>query len=174
MAPLPRPLFYLICASLCISTISLIFAILIIRVSLLSWIFPIAFILTTLYHGVAFLMSNSASEIETPDSSYLFSLPNLASAYLLTVLWTAVFGTAIALTVLVSSIGQLHAPRGLWSVIIPSVSSFMEALVMGSIAVLTHKERKRIIYASKWKWRPGHGVAASSQWSISNQPLVSK
>jgi len=164
MDSFPYPLFPLICASLCISTLSLIFATLIVSVSPIFWIFPAIFISTVAYHATTILISNT----ESPTSRRLFSLPNLVAAGALTCLWAAVCGIAIALTVLLAK-GRLKdatASRGLWSMIIPCVCALLETIVMGSIAAYTRKERNQRLYAEKWKWRPGHSSAGLSQWSI--------
>ncbi|RDB16926.1 hypothetical protein Hypma_002394 [Hypsizygus marmoreus] len=163
MDPLPYPLFALVCISLCVSTLCLVFSTLVIAISPVLWIIPSAYIATVAYHATTLLISNS----ESHDSHRLFSLPNLLAAYALTCLWTVVFGVALAVSILIGGriIGDV-APRGLWSLIVPCMCALAQAVVMGFIAFRTRKERNRILYAAKWKWRPGHSALALSQWSI--------
>ncbi|KAF8069968.1 hypothetical protein FPV67DRAFT_995033 [Lyophyllum atratum] len=165
MDPFPYPIFPLICGSLTISTLSFIFATLIISVTPILWIFPAIFISTVAYHAATLLISSG----ETPGSLRLFSRLNLIASCALTLLWAAVCGISITLTVLLA-MGRLEdatwPPRGMWSMVVPCVCALLEAIVMGSIVVRTRKERNRILYAAKWKWRPGHSNAALSQWSI--------
>ncbi|KNZ76660.1 hypothetical protein J132_09193 [Termitomyces sp. J132] len=161
MNSLPYPLFPLICISACTSTLTLIFSTLIISVSPVLWILPALFLSTVAYHAVTILISNS----ETTGSLRLFSLSNLAISCVLTCLWAAGCGATIAITVLLLK-GRLSriVPRGTWSMIVPCICALLESIIMGSIVTLTWKERKRIQYADKWKWRPGRYFPFSAQW----------
>ncbi|GLB45058.1 hypothetical protein LshimejAT787_1901360 [Lyophyllum shimeji] len=164
MEPFPFPLFPLICASLCVTTLSLIFATLIISVSPILWIFPATFISTIAYHAATLLISN----VEDAGSLRLYSFANLLASCSITCIWAAVSGITTALTVLLAT-GRLKdatTPRRLWPMVVSSVCALIECIVMGSIAIRTREERKRILYAAKWKWRPGHNTAAATQWSI--------
>jgi len=159
---LPPSLFSLICASLCASTVTLVFAALEIGVSSALWIIPVAFISTFAYHAIILLLSNT----EQPNSPRVFSAYNLGGAYLLIGLWTAVSAILLAYTVLLSS-GRLktRAHDKLWSMILSCIFSLCESALMGCIVWMTHKERMIIRYREKWKWRPGAGNS-DSQWSI--------
>lgn len=161
MDPFPQPLFTLICTSLCASTLSLIFATLVINISPLLWVFPAVFIATAAYHATIFLISSA----ESPGSSRLFSRPNLLAAYTLTCLWMGAFVIIVVVLALLS-LGRLvdASKRGVWSLVIPCVCAFAETIAMGLVAATTRKERMRILYAAKWKWRPGHDAIALSQW----------
>lgn len=163
MEPFPYPLFPLICASLCISTLSLIFATLIISASPILWIFPGTYICTVAYHATTILISNS----EDTGSLRLFSRSNLLASFTLTCLWAATGGITIAVTALLAEGRLSHtiASQGIWKMVVPCVLALLESVVLGFIANGTRKERNRILYAAKWKWRPGHNAAAS-QWSI--------
>lgn len=159
-------LLILISASLCTSTIALGFSAVVIHVSPLFWIFPMAFILTALSHiSTIVLASMSKNDTSCNDRfAYLFSLRDLASSCALTILWFAALVIAMTLSALVS-VGKLHARHGLWSVVLPCICAFVEIIIMVFIILLRHKERKRMLYAEKWKWRPGHGASSScSQW----------
>lgn len=162
MDPFPPPLFPLICVSLCVSTLALIFATFVIGVSPALWIIPAVFITTVAYHTVTLLISSG----EPPGSARLFSRVNLAVAYALTVAWGAAFGVAVAYTVLrqMGKLGEPAASQGLWTMVVPCLCSFSEILLMGFIAMRTHEERRRIVYAEKWKWRAGFGVPSQSRF----------
>ncbi|KAF9462339.1 hypothetical protein BDZ94DRAFT_1237006 [Collybia nuda] len=153
MEPFPPLLFPLICVSLCMSTLALIFTTFVISVSPVLWIIPAAFIATAAYHAVTFLISSG----ESSGSARLFSRANLAMAYALTVTWGGAFGVAVAYTVLrqMGKLKETSASRGLWTMVVPCLCSFFEILIMGYISMRTHEERRRIVYAEKWKWRPG-------------------
>ncbi|KAG6829483.1 hypothetical protein H0H92_004364 [Tricholoma furcatifolium] len=155
----PRPFFPLICASLCISTLSLIFAILIIDVSRFLWILPSLFVATAAYHAVTILIANS----ESTGALQLFALANLIISYALTCLWAAGFAVTVTITVLFLQ-GRLEtdASSRTWSMVVPCVCALLQTIVMGLIAILSRKERNRIRYADKWKWRPGHYGSAAS------------
>lgn len=155
----PHPLFYLICASFCISTAALIFGTLILSTSPLLWVFPPVFALTILYHAVLTIISHG----ESPGSLRLFSRASVIATYVLAGFWIAVSGVAVAVNVLIH-LGKLEASKGPWGAIVPCIFSFIEIIIVTFIAVLMQKERKRILYTDKWKWRAGHGASKSSQW----------
>ncbi|KAF8232209.1 hypothetical protein L208DRAFT_25815 [Tricholoma matsutake] len=160
---IPYPIFILTCSSLCISTMALVFSAVILNISSLLYIFIPVFALTILYHIVVAITSRT----EVPDSPRLFSRANVISVCALSVLWTAATGIAVAVNVLIG-MGRLNTGKGSWNAIIPCICSFLEVIIMGFIAFLTQKERKRILYSDKWKWRAGQDSATSSasQWSV--------
>jgi len=165
MDSFPPPLFFLVCTSLVTSTLILVFATLVISASNLLWIFPPAFGVTYAYHGITILLANT----EQPGSSRLFSLAGLLAAYTITCVWLVASGLIAAVTTLfyTGKWQRVYPAHGLWSMVLPCLCAFLEALVMASVAFFTRKERNRILYASKWKWRQGYNPrATATQWSI--------
>jgi len=160
----PYQLFILICVSLCLSTIAMVFSALILTVSPLLYIFPIVFGLTILYHFVMLIISNG----ESAGSLRIFCRANVISTFILSILWIATAGLSVAVNVLIGK-GKLNMSKGSWSAIIPCVCAFLEALDIGTLAFFTRRERNRILYTDKWRWRAGQGAGgSSSQWSIAN------
>lgn len=156
----PYPLFILICASLCVSTIAMVFSALILTSSHLLDIFPAAFALTIFYHFVILIISNG----EPAGSLRVFCRTNVISTFILSILWLTTAGLTVAVNVLIGK-GKLNMSQGSWSAIIPCVCAFLEAIIIGSIAFFTRRERNRILYTDKWRWRAGQGVGgSSSQW----------
>ena len=155
----PYQLFILICGSLCLSTIAMVFTALILNVSPLLYIFPPVFALTILYHLIMVIVSNG----ESAGSLRIFCRANVISAFILCILWIATAGLAVAVNVLIGK-GKLNMSKGSWAVIIPCICAFLEALFVGAIAFFTRRERNRILYTDKWRWRASQGSGSSSQW----------
>jgi hypothetical protein len=156
----PFQLFLLICSSLCISTIAMVFSAIILGVSPYLYVFPPVFALTILYHFVILIVSNG----ESAGSLRIFSLANVIATVILSVFWIAAGGLAVAVNVLIGQ-GKLGTSRGSWSAIIPCICAFIEAIIIGTICFYTRRERNRILYTDKWKWRAGQGAGgSSSQW----------
>jgi len=173
MESFPSPLFALACASAVTSALTLVFATLIISVSNILWIFPAAFALTCAYHGITILISNTEQE----GSARLFSLAGLIAAYTITLLWLAASILIATVTAMfyTGKWERVVPSKGLWSMILPCVFAFLEALIMASIAFFTRRERNKLMYASKWKWRDGHNPrAVQTQWSINSTGSTSR
>lgn len=160
MNPFPPMLFSLICASLCTSTVVLIFSALLIGTIPILWIIPAAFVATISHHATTLLIASA----QPPSSPRLFSKANVACVYILTLLWGSAVGLAIALTVheYTRKLTGDRPREPAWIMILSCVISLVELAITIWIAVVTQKERKRIAYAEKWKWRPN--PATSSQW----------
>jgi hypothetical protein len=157
---LPYTLFILICFSLCVSTISLVFSAIILSTSLLLIIVPIVFALTISYHAVIAVIASS----DPAHSPRLFSRASVSAACILCVLWIAAAGVLVDVNVVIGQ-GKLNLAKGSWNAIIPCACAFIEAIIMGFTGMLTLKERKRMLYTEKWKWRAGQGGASqSTQW----------
>lgn len=154
---IPYPLFILICGSLCTSTMAMAFSALTLSVSPLLYIFIPVFVLTISYHGLMFFLSNT----QNPTSERLFSRVTVMITCVLSMLWIAALGIAIDVNVLIG-MGKLNTTRGSWSAIIPAICAFIEAIFIGSIAFLMQKERKRVLYNEKWKWRTAQPAAITS------------
>jgi len=160
----PYQFFILICGSLCLSTIAMVFSALILNVSPLLYVFPPVFVLTILYHFVMLIVSSG----ESAGSLRIFCRTNVISSFILSILWIVTAGLAVAVNVLIGK-GKLNTSKGSWTAIIPCLCAFLEAFVIGAIAFFTRRERNRILYTDKWRWRAGHaGGGSSSQWSIAN------
>jgi hypothetical protein len=157
---LPYRLFLLVCGSLCISTVALVFSALIISVSHLLIIVPPVFALTILYHAViAFIASGDPA-----NSRRLFCRASVTAACVLSVLWIATAGMTVAVNVLIG-MGKLNSSKGSWSAIIPCACSFIEAIILGFTDFLTLRERKQMLYTDKWKWQGVQGgPSRSTQW----------
>ncbi|KAF8893374.1 hypothetical protein BD779DRAFT_1505846 [Infundibulicybe gibba] len=162
MNPFPPFFFPLICTSLCLSTLALVVSTLAIGISPLLWIIPAAFAVTITYHTTILFISSS----ESTKSSRLFSAPAVVFAYLLTLLWACDFGFALTLVILLCS-GKLESSvsgRNSGVLVASLVLTLFEAVVMGSIAWRCHKERRRITYSAKWRWKPSNPEL--SHWGI--------
>ncbi|TFK44226.1 hypothetical protein BDQ12DRAFT_717393 [Crucibulum laeve] len=165
-SPLPSPLFHLISASLCTSALTLIFAALIISVSPVFWIIPASFIATFGCHAIFLLIANS----ESAGSLRVFSAINVGATYLLSAAWTSTFGVALAYTILLwtGRVDKEEMEGRAWTMVVLCVLALLEVVIMGFVAAASHKERKRVLYKEKWKWRPG-ASPSNSQWSIGQQ-----
>jgi len=51
----------------------------------------------------------------------------------------------------------------IWMILL-SALSFVEIMIMGIIAIGSHKELRKLRYKQKWEWRNG-GPAGTAQWS---------
>jgi hypothetical protein len=153
-------LFSLMCTSLIISVASTSFAALAITFSPAVWLIPIVVVMTFSYHTLVLLVARS----ETYTTPRIYSMSSVTCAYLLTSLWAAGFVTSVTFTYLVltkkwtTTNNEIH----IWMILL-SVLSLIEIIIMGFIAISSHKELRRLRYRQKWEWRNG-GPAGTAQW----------
>jgi len=153
--------FSLICTSLSISVASTSFAALAITLSPAIWLIPIVVIITFSHHSLILLVAHSEA-YKTPR---IYSTSSIICVYLLTSLWVAVFVTSVTFTCLVltkkrvTTNNEMH----IWMTLL-SALSFIEIMIVGFIAITSHKELKKLRYKQKWEWRKG-GPAGTAQWS---------
>ena len=160
MGTIHKYLFLLICTSIGISLASISFAALAIKLSPGVWLIPAVVILTIVYHTVILLLAHS----ETFATPRIYSTSSIACAYLLTSLWTAIFVTSVTFTylVLTKKWATTNNKLLIWMILI-STLSLIETVVIGFIAIKSHKELRQIRYKQKWEWRHG-GPAGTAQW----------
>ena len=147
MGSFPRHFFSLTVTSLCISTIGMVFAALTIDLSPIVWLIPGVIALTFIYNTFILLVASA----ETYNSRRLYAPTPIGCAYFLTFLWTASLAAATAITVLLFANVIQHSDGKIkiWMSIIAGVS-LLEAILLGVIAVMSHRELKQIRYKDKW------------------------
>jgi len=139
------------------------FAALAIKLFPALWLVPAVFIITFGYHTLISILLVVYSE--TSKAPRIYSTPSITCAYLLTSSWVAVFATSVAFTCLlftkkmVTTDDEIH----IWMILL-SALSFVEIMIMGIIAIGSHKELRKLRYKQKWEWRNG-GPAGTAQWS---------
>lgn len=145
-------LFLLIYTSLSISLASAVFAALTVTFSPAVWLIPAVVIMTFVYHIVVLLIVHS----ETYRSPRIYSTLSVTCAYLLTSLWAAIFVMSVTFTYLVSTKkwATMKNEMHIW-IILLSALSFIEIVLMGFIAIRSHKELRQIRYKRKWEWSLG-------------------
>ncbi|EAU91124.1 hypothetical protein CC1G_03292 [Coprinopsis cinerea okayama7 len=165
----PSPILVLTCVSLLTSTVTLIQGALVLYITPAMWIIPGAFIGTVAYHSLLALLTRS----KPIRSTRWFSIFTVAAPYTLTAVWTAALTITLVFTTLIS-IRNFDIPEGprqqsirplLFSI---SAFSLVQTIVVGAIAVLSHKERKRAQYQAKWQWNV---TLNTSKWSITKETL---
>ncbi|KAF9010686.1 hypothetical protein BDQ17DRAFT_1299227 [Cyathus striatus] len=161
MILLPKFLFPLTCLSFFTAAVNLVIAALVINVTPILWIAPVAFILTLAFHAIFLLMANS----EALDALRLYSAVNITASYILSCLWAGVFTICITVTILFKK-GTLRneGTSKMWILILLCVFAFLQTGAMILVAFVLRKERNRLMYMEKWRWRPG--ALGSSQWSF--------
>ncbi|KAF8902936.1 hypothetical protein CPB84DRAFT_1775267 [Gymnopilus junonius] len=170
MGSFPQHFFSLIVASLCISTVGMVFGALTIDLSPIVWFIPAVIALTFIYNTFILLVASA----ETYNSPRLYSPSPIGCAYFLTFLWTASLAASTAITFLLFTniIRTTDEKIKIWMAIIAGVS-LLEAILLGFVAIMSHREMKQIRYKNKWRWRVDIGGGHPSQWSIAKpQPLV--
>lgn len=153
--------FSLICTSFIISVASIPFAALAITLSPAVWLIPIVVVMTLSYHTLILLVVRS----ETHTTPRIYSTSSITCAYLLTSCWAAVFVTSVTFTclVLTKKWATMNNEIHIWMILL-SVLSLIEIVIMAFIAISSHKELSKLRYKLKWEWRNG-GPAGTPQWS---------
>ncbi|PPQ90559.1 hypothetical protein CVT25_015873 [Psilocybe cyanescens] len=126
------------------------------------WLIPLVIALTFIYNTYILLIGGS----ESYNSPRLYSALTVGVAYLLTFLWTISLAASTTITCLLLT-NIIHTPDEnikIWMPILTAVS-LLESLLLGFMAVRSHKEMKQILYKNKWKWRIDIQGVNSSQWS---------
>ncbi|KDR75023.1 hypothetical protein GALMADRAFT_98125 [Galerina marginata CBS 339.88] len=161
MGSFPQHLFSLILASLCFSTIGMVFGALAITLSPIIWIIPAIIALTFIYHTFILLVASA----ETYHSPRLYTPYTIGCAYILSFFWTATLAVSIAVSCLLLT-DVVHTTDDkikIWMLILSSVS-LLESALLGYMAVMSHKEMKQIRYQNKWRWRIDITGVNSPQW----------
>lgn len=155
-----------ICVSLSTSVASTSFAALAIKSFPALWLIPVVFIITFSYHTLISILLVARSG--TSKASRIYSTPSIICAYLLTSLWVAVFATSLTFTCLllikkmVATNNKIH----IWMILL-SALSFVEIIIMGIIAIGSHKELRKLQYKRKWEWSES---GWSAQWRSAELP----
>ncbi|KAF8813969.1 hypothetical protein BYT27DRAFT_6365377 [Phlegmacium glaucopus] len=117
---------------------------------------------TFIYHTLVLLIAHS----ETYSTPRIYQTSSITCAYLLTSLWTAIFVMSVTFTslVLTKKWATTNNKMHIWMILI-SVLSLIEIMVMGFIAIISHKELRQLRYKQKWEWRNGGPVGNTAKWS---------
>ncbi|KAG7449533.1 uncharacterized protein BT62DRAFT_590145 [Guyanagaster necrorhizus] len=165
MHSLPYPLVPLISASLGVSTLTLIFVLVALinaGVNPILWIFPASYALTVPYYAIMLI----TAYFEFRGSSRLLSIYSIVSAFVCALLWTSCSVCLLTITIMEgkedTEVGGLR--KDTWLLIVPCVSCPVPASLMWIIAEVMRRERKKILYALKW--RPV-APQSSQTWSVS-------
>ncbi|KAJ7594593.1 hypothetical protein C8J56DRAFT_927133 [Mycena floridula] len=164
MQALPRPILPLIYASLTLSTISLACSIRpATQVTPFLWSTTAAFLITVPFQIILIL----AARLEPLGSEKLFSKFNIIWAFVISFCWTLACGTSVGFTIR-GGIRQIQSHQlvdlDLYFMLVLSITTMAECIVVYWLAFSLKKERKRITYAAKW--RPINHLTFAQTWSI--------
>jgi hypothetical protein len=141
----------------------MVFGALTIDFSPVVWLIP-AVIALTFIHNTFILLVASAESYHSPR---LYSPTPVSIAYFLTFLWTTSLAASIAITSLLfaNAIRTTDEKIKIWVVVIAGVS-LLETILLGFIAIMSHREMKHIRYKNKWRWRVDITGGHPSQWRL--------
>jgi hypothetical protein len=147
----------------------MVFGALAITLSPIVWLIPAVIALTFIYHTFILLVASA----ETYNSPRIYSPSAIVCAYFLSFLWTASLAASIAIACLLSTsvIQTTDEKIKIWIPIISGVSLF-ESMLLGFVAIMSHREMKQVRYRNKWRWRVNITKGDPSQWSIAKPQLL--
>jgi hypothetical protein len=147
---LPQHLTPLIYTSILLALTTLIVA----AVNILStpalWIIPAAFLITISCHITTLVVCH----LDHHNTERIFSFTKVAWVVGSTFVWTLSLGVSVIFTAIKTTKDvQLGHPItiGHWLLVVASVLTFAEVVLLWCITVITRKERKKITYHAKWQ-----------------------
>ncbi|KAK0461111.1 uncharacterized protein EV420DRAFT_1640606 [Desarmillaria tabescens] len=152
MNSLPYQLKPLVSTTLGVSTLTLIFVLVALinaGVRPILWILPASYALTFPYYVVMLL----ATHFELRGSSRLFSIYSIIIAFASALLWTSCSVCLLVITIMEGKedIKIDRLGKDTWLLIIPCISCPIPTSLMWIIAEVMRRERKKILYAMKWR-----------------------
>ncbi|KAG7091057.1 hypothetical protein E1B28_010114 [Marasmius oreades] len=166
MQSLPPPLTLLIYLSLAVSALAAgsTFASLALGLPPHFWTIPVAFAITLPYHlAILFL-----ARVEPHGSPRVFSSGNNTWGFVASTFWTGALCTSVVTTILMARRDH-RQQRDINLGCALCAWSLLEDGLIWSITLLSYRERRRVLYAAKW--RP-NGSSNGQSWSFNKPELA--